>query len=143
LAEKGSPRYELAAIIDWEMAGFYPFAYEYGLKDTVLGTANLSFSWYSLFKKRAAHMLPLTECYTHPIKALRIIRESKRRGMGRNVGVRVQVRWMEREHVELSSDLRRGWVRKAGAKSSGPFTKDDQAKFEMEVLTELGLVWAR
>ncbi|KAL2135445.1 hypothetical protein VTI74DRAFT_8547 [Chaetomium olivicolor] len=33
-------RYELAAIIDWDLGGLYPFAYEFGLKDCCLGTAN-------------------------------------------------------------------------------------------------------
>ena len=32
------------------MAGFYPFAYEYSIKDTILGSY-LSLSWYSLFKE--------------------------------------------------------------------------------------------
>ena len=37
-------RYDLAAIIDWEMAGFFPFAYEYVTKDALLGSSNTSFS---------------------------------------------------------------------------------------------------
>ncbi|KAH8753034.1 hypothetical protein F5883DRAFT_470909, partial [Diaporthe sp. PMI_573] len=138
--EDKSPRYELAAIIDWELAGFYPFAYEYGVKDTVLGSSNLSFSWYSLFKERTSHLLPRTEGHTKLIKALRVIDESKKRSMARNVGIRVQAKWVERENVELSSDHRQGWVLKAGAEVPGPFTKDDQANLEMEVLRELGYV---
>lgn len=54
-------RYEVASLIDWEMAGFYPFAYESGRKDTILGIANLSFSWYTLFKERTSHLLPRDE----------------------------------------------------------------------------------
>ncbi|KAL8303403.1 hypothetical protein RB600_007041 [Gaeumannomyces tritici] len=138
--EDKSPRYELAAIIDWEMAGFYPFAYEYGVKDTVLGSSNLSFSWYSLFKERTSYMLPRAECHTKLIKALRIIDESKKRSMTRNVGIRVQAKWVERQNVERSSELRQGWVLKAGTKVPGPFTKDDQANLEIEVLKELGYV---
>lgn len=37
-------RYKLAAIIDWEMAGFFPFAYERGLKDVILRSSHLSYS---------------------------------------------------------------------------------------------------
>jgi hypothetical protein len=59
-----SGKYELAGVIDWEMAGFFPFAYEYGLKDTVLGTSNLSFSWYTMFKNQTSHLLPRAECHT-------------------------------------------------------------------------------
>lgn len=135
-----SPRYELAAIIDWEMAGFYPFAYEYGVKDIVLGSSNLSFSWYSLFKERTSHLLPRADGHTTLIKALRIIDESNKRTMTGNVGIRVQAKWMEREKVEFSSDIRQGWVLKAGAEAPGPFTKDDQANLERVVLRELGLL---
>lgn len=60
--------------------------------------------------------------------------------MTRNVGIRVQAKWVQREQVEESSDLRRGWVRKAGAKAPRGFTKDDQANLELEVLKELGYV---
>lgn len=94
--EDKSPRYELAAIIDWEMAGFYPFTYEYGVKDTVLGFSNLFFSWYSLFKERTSYMLPRAECHIKLIKALRIINKSKKKSMTRNVGIRVQAKWVER-----------------------------------------------
>jgi hypothetical protein len=30
-------QYKLAAIIDWELSGFYPFAYEYACKDNAIG----------------------------------------------------------------------------------------------------------
>ncbi|KAH8746602.1 hypothetical protein F5883DRAFT_700357 [Diaporthe sp. PMI_573] len=83
LTEEKGKRYEVVALVDWEMAGFYPFAYEYGLKDTILD-----------------------ECHTKFVKALRIIDKSKKRQMMRNVGVRFQAKWIEREQVELSSDLR-------------------------------------
>ncbi|KAK4106437.1 hypothetical protein N658DRAFT_461008 [Parathielavia hyrcaniae] len=99
-----SPRHELAAIIDWEMAGFYPFAYESGLKDCVLGSSNLSFTWYSLFKERTAHLLPETECHTKFMGCLRLIFESRLRNMSRNVGVRVQAKWMALHRLERSSD---------------------------------------
>lgn len=138
-----SPRYELAAIIDWEMAGFYPFAYEYSVKDIVLGSSNLSFNWYSLFKERTSHLLPRVDGHTKLMKALRIIDESNKRTMTGNVGIRVQAKWMEREKVELSSDIREGWVLKAGAEAPGPFTKDDQANLEQVVLRELGLLQIR
>lgn len=133
-------QYELVAIIDWERAGFYPFAYEYGYKDTVLGTSNLSFSWYSLFKERTAHLLPQGECHTKLIKALRIISESKERTMTRNVGVRIKAKWAAREEIELSPDVRKGWVRKAGVENVGPYTKEIGEQYLNEVLEDLGYV---
>lgn len=120
-----SGKYELAGVIDWEMAGFFPFAYEYGFKDTVLGSSNLSFSWYTMFKNHTSYLLHRAESHVKLIKALRIIEKSRKRSMTRNVGVRVQAKWVQREQVEESSDFGRGWVRKAGATSHGVFTKYD------------------
>src|SRR6266576_5817158 len=55
--------YEVAAIIDWEMSGIFPRGYEYATKDTLLGAANQSFSWYSLFRQQVVPDMPvLTNC---------------------------------------------------------------------------------
>ncbi|KAK4163105.1 hypothetical protein QBC43DRAFT_379592 [Cladorrhinum sp. PSN259] len=105
--------YELAAIIDWELAGFFPFAYEYGLKDTFLGSSNLLFSWYSLFKERAVALLPT--------------------GAG-------QGKWRERERLRMSMDYTRGWIREDGATDVPVFTKQDNENLELEVLKELGYI---
>ncbi|KAJ5405177.1 hypothetical protein N7465_006461 [Penicillium sp. CMV-2018d] len=118
--KSSSGKYELAGVIDWEMAGFYPFAYEYGVKDTSLGCEN-----------RVSH--------TKFIKAVRIIEKSKKKAMSRNVGVRVQAKWIQREKVEESSDIHKGWIRKAGEKSQ-VFTKEDMQELENEVLQELGYI---
>ncbi|KDN70503.1 hypothetical protein CSUB01_07948 [Colletotrichum sublineola] len=130
--------YDLAAIVDWEMAGFYPFAFEYGLKDNILGSSNLLFSWYSLFKERTAHLLPPNECHTKLVRALWVIDQSQKRDKTRNVGVRFQQMWIERLELQRSSHIRQGWVRKDGAETPVIFTKEDQEKLELEVLKELG-----
>ncbi|KAJ6190532.1 hypothetical protein N7519_000553 [Penicillium mononematosum] len=140
LVRKGSTKYELAGIIDWDMAGFFPFAYEYGYKDTVLGNSNLSFSWYTMFKNQSSYLLPRGECHTKLIKALRIIDHSTKRSREGKFSTVVQIRWLQREQVEESSDLRQGWVRKAGANPPKGFSKDDQTNLEEEVLKELGLI---
>ncbi|KAM5350958.1 hypothetical protein ACJ41O_003681 [Fusarium nematophilum] len=137
--------YELAAIIDWEMAGFIPFALETGLKDTFLGLQNLSFSFYSLYKEMTAHLIPTTgpssgEAHLKLIRAVRLAKLSKKRKMKRQVGAQVQKKWLEREKVELASDVRRGWVRKDGAGDVGPFTEKDKEAMEQEVLKELGYI---
>ncbi|KAK6829397.1 hypothetical protein PG995_004660 [Apiospora arundinis] len=134
----GREQYELAAIVDWEMAGFYPFAYEYSLQDSLLGSSNLSFSWYSLFKERMFRLLPHDNCQTKFIRALGIIDESRKRGMTRNVSALFQIRWRDREQIQRSSDLRRGWVRKAMSQTPPPFTENDQTTLENEILEELG-----
>jgi hypothetical protein len=137
--KSSSGKYKLAGVIDWEMAGFFPFAYEYGVKDTSLGRENLYFSWYTMFKRKASYLLPQTECHTKFIRAVRIIEKSKKKAMSRNVGVRVQEKWIQREKVEESSDIREGWIRKAGEKSQ-VFTKEDMQELENEVLKELGRI---
>lgn len=93
--KSSSGKYELAGVIDWEMAGFFPFAYEYGVKDTSLGCENLYCSWYTMFKGKASYLLLQTECHTKFIKAVRIIEKSKKKAMSRNVGVRVQAKWIQ------------------------------------------------
>lgn len=133
-------QYELVALIDWEMAGFYPFAYEYGLKDTLLGSSNLSLSWYSLFKERTAFLLPTEECHSKLVKAIRIIAQSKDKRMTRNVGVRFKTKWIERERVKMSPVVRHGWVREDGVEGIRSFTKQDHAELELEVLKELGYI---
>jgi uncharacterized protein YbcC (UPF0753/DUF2309 family) len=122
------------------MAGFFPFSCGYGSKDTVLGNSNLSFSWYTMFKNQSTHLLPRGECHTKLIKALRIIDHSMKRSREGKFSTVVQIRWLQREQVEESSDLRQGWVRKAGANPPKGFSKDDQTKLEQEVLKELGLI---
>jgi hypothetical protein len=50
----GTTSYSIAAIIDWEMSGFFPFSYEYIQKDLNLGNSNLYFTWYAWFKEHGA-----------------------------------------------------------------------------------------
>ncbi|KAK0655715.1 hypothetical protein B0T16DRAFT_384537 [Cercophora newfieldiana] len=130
--------YELAAIIDWELAGFFLFAYEYWLKDTLLGSSNMSFSWYSLFKERAAALLPAGEVQGKLIKALSAIAYSNLQAMPKNVGVRVQAKWRVRERLVMPSNCTRGWVREDGATNVPVFTKQDNEDLEVEVLKGLG-----
>ena len=51
-------RYELAAIIDWELAGFYPPSYQVALQDTYLGTGNMRPDFYLLLKQGLKGITP-------------------------------------------------------------------------------------
>jgi hypothetical protein len=133
-------KYELAAIIDWEVAGFFPFAYESGIKDTQVGSASQWFSWYSLYKEHTAKFIPKEESHEKLMKALRIIEDSQESTRGRNVGVQVRARWIKRERLKISSDVRQGWVREDGAGQLPAFTKEDNDNLELEVLKELGWI---
>ncbi|KAM0546485.1 hypothetical protein ACHAPJ_010844 [Fusarium lateritium] len=137
--------YGLAAIIDWEMAGFIPFSLETGLKDTFLGMQNLYFSFYALYKGLTAHLVGATDsgsddAHLRLIQAVRLAKLSKQRSMTRQVGAQVQKKWLGREKVELATDVRQGWVRAEGAEDVGPFTAEDRSALEHEVLKELGYI---
>lgn len=133
-------KWHVAAIIDCEMAGFFPFTYEYGHKDAQLGLSNIHFSYYALFKEQSRHLLAGGKSAIKLLEALRAMDVSEKRLPTENVGRRFQPRWLEREKVEFSSDVRDGWVRKANAGDVRVFTKQDNDYLEMEILKELGYV---
>ncbi|KAK2682065.1 Aminoglycoside phosphotransferase [Fusarium oxysporum f. sp. vasinfectum] len=135
-----SGKWNIAAIIDWEMAGFFPFAYEYGHKDAMLGSSNLHFSYYTLFKEQSQHLLAGGKSAIRLLEALRAMDVSKKSRPTKNVSRCFQARWLEREMVELSSDVQVGWVPRAGAGDVGVFTKQENEDLEMEILKELGYV---
>ncbi|KAJ9657262.1 hypothetical protein H2201_008243 [Coniosporium apollinis] len=114
----GKQTYELAAIIDWEMAGFYPFAYEYCVKDSVLGSSNLYLSWYTLFKQRTAALVPAHRFSEALIRVVDLIYRS-------------------READDQERCVRDGWVRRADAGTVPKFTKEDNQKLEEDVLRAL------
>ncbi|KAF4452087.1 Protein kinase-like domain [Fusarium austroafricanum] len=138
--DNATGKWNMAAIIDWEMAGFFPFAYESAHKDSELGTGILSFSWYTLFKEQTRHLLSGGESAVKLLEALRTMDVSRKIRPSKNVGHNFQLRWLEREKVEFSSDMPRGWVRKPGAGPIPVFTKQDQDDLEMEILKEFGYV---
>jgi hypothetical protein len=139
----GKLHYELAAIIDWELAGFYPLGYEYCLKDSLLGSSNLSYSWYALFKQRAVHQLELNRlplCQLLLMQAVDIIHESRRRNMTRNFGVLARMKFIEREQLMRGPSIYHGWIRKPDAQDVRKHTSEDNKKLEEDVLSELGYI---
>lgn len=143
-------RYKLAAIIDWEMAGFFPFAYEYVTKDALLGRENLSFSWYSLFKRRTAPLLPAglaqsssssssDKSQTLFMEAMDRIQRSEGQNT-RNVGDLFRERWIRREQLVPGAFPGSGWARRSDASDVRVYRKEDNEALEDEVLEELGLL---
>ncbi|KAL3469579.1 hypothetical protein BJX99DRAFT_241025 [Aspergillus californicus] len=57
-ADNITAHYKVVAIIDWEMAGFFPFVFESFYKDLALGSTNLDFPWYRKFKDQTAEFTP-------------------------------------------------------------------------------------
>ena len=148
----GSVHYDLAAIIDWEMAGFFPFAYEYVTKDAFLGISNTYFGWYSLFKRRTAPLLPAVEPSAQQsssrssqmlfMEAMDLIqRRVHTKGQkGENVGALFRERWIQREQLVPGAFPGSGWVRRPDASGVRVYRKEDNELLEEEVLKELGLL---
>jgi hypothetical protein len=114
--ETGDPdrptRYDLAAITGWDTAGFYPFAYEIGVADALLGTqATPAFGWYTQFRECALALLPEGEAHTKLIRAMNIITRFKARTWQTDPIVRAQEEWLEEEKLTLSNDVKLGWTR--------------------------------
>ncbi|KAF6808498.1 hypothetical protein CPLU01_15664, partial [Colletotrichum plurivorum] len=128
----------MRAIIDWGMSGILNFAHEFGMKDAMLGSANLLFSWYELFKEKTADLVPRGETQEKIIAAPGVIGRCNAMVVPGNVGGRFRQKWFARERLEMSPDVRRGWVRQKDAGDVPPFTTADQDDIETEVLKELG-----
>ncbi|KAI9783633.1 MAG: hypothetical protein M1816_001224 [Peltula sp. TS41687] len=123
----GTVRYELAAILDWEVAGLFPFAYEYCMKDALLGGSNLYFTWYTLFKQRTASSLPATglpDCGMPFKQALDLVYQSLYKRRTRNCGALFRAKWIEREQLMPGPSLWSGcgWSQKdlSNARGSSP-----------------------
>lgn len=143
-SDDGSLHYDLTAIIDWEMAGFFPFAYEYSMKDSLLGSSNTCYSWYSLFKQRTAPLLPVEQMPRSRMlfmQAMALIQQlgKHKSKQKKNVGILFREKWIRREQLVLGASLWSGWVRRPDATAIRAYGKEDNRLLEEEVLEELGL----
>ncbi|KAH6882809.1 hypothetical protein BKA58DRAFT_25383 [Alternaria rosae] len=137
-------RYELAAIIDWEMAGFFPSAFETAVKDISLGSCNQYLDYYLMFKEKTRAMLYSGEPSENLIKAVRLIDESRALQMKRNVGTEIRRRWISREGLEMSDDALEGWILKNAENGTKhelcPCSKADNDELENQVLKDFGML---
>ena len=133
------PQYELAAIIDWEMSGSFPFAFETAIKDTVLGVSSLYFDWYASYKAKTRSLIPCSDTSTKLIKAVRLIVDSQRLQRKRNVGADFRKRWLQKEGLELHEDENVGWIKADGAKA-WKFSKEANDGLQMQILTDFGFI---
>ena len=141
-AEETNSGVHVAAIIDWEMAGFYPPGFEYVLKDGYLGANNMQYSWYRLFKDRVAQAIKLHEAPAPQrkfMKAITLIVESYLRDPGPDVGNQVRLKYLAREQLVRGKEVWEGWIRKPGAEVRKYGKKDDDL-LEREVMRELGMM---
>lgn len=124
------------------MAGFFPFTFESFYKDIVLGSSNLYYLWYRLFKDQTARLLPKPSPAAQEalLRAMDMVLRANARPPTRNVGRFVQRKWTAREQLVRSEDLSLGWVRSPEAGDVGRFTKEDNDQLELSALRELGYI---
>ena len=131
---------ELTAIIDWELAGFYPPGFEYAVKDVYLGCNNWHYSWYRVFKDRVGEALKLREAPSPQkkfMKAIALIMESDARETGRDFRKLARQKFIAREQIMRGKEIWEGWVRKSGAVDVKTYGEADNDRLEEEVLMEL------
>lgn len=115
----GTTSYFIAAIIDWEMSGFFPFSYEYVYKDLFLGNANLYFTWYTLFKEHGVPLVPMSPLPTSHasfMEAIELIQHSHDRGKEPMYALITKM-WIAREDVVRQQPAGTGWLKKNGQRS--------------------------
>lgn len=93
----GKPTRKLAAIIDWELAGFYPASYELSLQNTYLAAGNRHLSFYVLLKEHMQKLVPRSSSQIVLLQAMELIYESQQRSLfeGTNVGAHIRKRLLK------------------------------------------------
>lgn len=136
----GQEQYQVSAIIDWEICGFFPRGFEFFYKDMELGRGCEYYDWYRLFrdasKKFLAEPLKLSQ-----IKLFDVMDLARRARMSRennNVGLNMQKKWHQREKVDLIGP-EEGWVNPVKREESVAIkSKADFQALVDEVLKDLG-----
>ncbi len=97
----GNTRYKLAALIDWELAGFYPPSYELSLQDTYLSAGNRHASFYLLLKERMKDLVPPSPSQVALLQAMELMFESQQRKLseGTKIPANIRKRFMIRLHL--------------------------------------------
>ena len=136
-----SQGYKLVAIIDWEIAGFFPFAYELSLQDTLLGTGNMFYSWYKLFTKHAQKQLSFDKAsQASLLQAMNLIFDSQQKCLVRNIPACIRRKWLGREKLVRATNIFDGWERRSDAGEVPQFTAEDNQKLEDDELRERGII---
>ncbi|EHK27116.1 uncharacterized protein TRIVIDRAFT_229003 [Trichoderma virens Gv29-8] len=135
---QAEPRYKLSAIIDWELAGFYPPSYELSLQDTYLGGGNSHASLYLLLKQRLNDVVPMSPSQVSLLQAMELIYESQQEmlAQGNNIPAHMQRRFRERLGLSRDKHPYMGWT---PSSEDGPreFSQIDFQKLEDEVVAEM------
>lgn len=107
--------YRLAAIIDWELAGLYPAAYDTQLLDTYLAGGNRHVSFYLMLKKAMKDLVPRNQAQETLLRAMELISESQHRYLSQtsNIPAQIRIRFFKYCNLTRDQDVFAGWVNKA------------------------------
>lgn len=135
----GNKRYKLAAIIDWELAGFYPPSYQLSLQDTYLSGGNRHLSFYLLLKERMKDIVPASPSQVALLRAMELIFESRERKLSEGSNVPANIRKRFKEMLRLSRDKHPyvGWKCETDGGSLPELSRVDAQKLEDDVIEEM------
>ncbi|KAK0375335.1 hypothetical protein CLIM01_07286 [Colletotrichum limetticola] len=130
--------YELSAIIDWELSGFYPPSYELSLQDTYLSGANRLFSFYSLLKSQMKDIVPRCPSQISLLQVIDLIFESIQRRLreGNNIPAIIRERFIQRLQLRRDEDPYLGWVPKDHEAARLVLSFADVLNIERDVVAE-------
>ncbi|KAI1113067.1 phosphotransferase enzyme family-domain-containing protein [Nemania sp. NC0429] len=133
----GKAGYKLAAMIDWELAGFFPPSYEISLQDTYL--CGSCFSFYLLLKEGMKDICPPTSSQVSLLRAMELLYESQQRQLfeGKNIGAHIRRRFMEVLQLSRDEDPYVGWTCKTEGKQLPELSRADTDKLENDVIDDM------
>lgn len=104
--------YRLAAVIDWEFAGFYPPAYQQALQDAYLGNGNQLLSFYLKLKRQMLALIPRSPSQLVLAQALVLVYDSRVQVLfnGFNVPARIRHAFLHMMSLSRDSDPYLGWT---------------------------------
>lgn len=131
--------YEVAGIIDWEMASFFPSAFEQIFKDSQCGSLSAYFDWYRMFRDRTKDLLSLggNSAQLALFSVMDMARQSYLAQKRRNFGLLYTKKWLEEEKLVL--DGMNGWIRRSAAAEVEPWSEKRHNLLEAKVANELSI----
>ena len=135
----GTTKYKLAAIVDWELAGFYPPSYQLSLQDTYLSGSNRHLSFYLLLKEQMKDVAPPSPSQVALLQAMELLFESQQRLLSEGTNIPAHIRKRFREVLRLSRDKHPyvGWKCDIEGGALPEFLRDDAQKLEDDVVAEM------
>lgn len=135
----GESKYKLGAIIDWELAGFYPASYELSLQDTYLSGGTRQVSFYLLLKKHMYNLVPQTPSQIALLLGNELVFESQQRHLsnGTNIPANIRKIFIHNSGLEKDNDPYVGWRRIPNQEHVPDYSTAEAQKLEDEVVEDM------